>query len=245
MRWNKTEKSRTPNGCHSCKDRADSWCSSRLHILEPVDRWSILPGRVELVWAEHLTLLHGEAEAAVHGDGILLQHERSKVTFKVLFLTLDYVRRRLKLVTDPTGWTGAWLLAKCSSLICEHHFMLLSRILSLIHALLPSVLPTPQQLAGARWGTPLFHITGSTVSHFEKAQSHCHTRKSSMQNVLNPSHVSLISEFIVFSWWMMLWVRPLTAAFQWQNEARLSEVRVQLFTLQVIKVRRILSMTEI
>lgn len=171
---------RTFNHCDSCNDRADSWCWSRFHILEPVDRWSILPGRVELVWAEHLTLLHGEAEAAVHGDSILLQHKRHKVTFKVLFLTLDYVRRRLKLVTDPRGWTGAWLLDKGFSLIWKHHFKLLSRILYLIHALLPSLLPAPQQLAGARWGTPLFHITGSTVSDFEKAQSHCYTRKSSM-----------------------------------------------------------------
>lgn len=79
----------------------------------------------------------------------------------------DYVRRQLWQVTDPTGWTGAWLLDK--GLICKHYFNLLSRFLLLIHAQLPSLLPPHPHLAGATWGTPHFCITGTTVSDFQKA----------------------------------------------------------------------------
>lgn len=59
----------------------NSWCLNNLCILESVDRWCVLPGGVERVRADHLTLLHSKAEATVHGNSILIQMEQGqKVT---------------------------------------------------------------------------------------------------------------------------------------------------------------------
>lgn len=46
-------------------------CSGDRGVLQSVDRGGALPGEVKLFWTDHLALLKGKTQAAVHGHGIL------------------------------------------------------------------------------------------------------------------------------------------------------------------------------